>query len=115
LLGLFLAALALPAALGADLNYKVMLNGYSPVADAYVTLQTPGGAKTIVTKTDAFGKFTVPGIAANKVLLTIEKNGTLVYRGIKGVDSIPSEKVINLTATGVKAPAAALKSVAPKP
>ena len=106
-----LTASAIAAAPGADLNYKVMLNGSTPIPDAYVTLQTPGGIRTIVTKTDALGKFTAPGILADKVLVTIEKNGSLVYRGIKGVDSLPTEKIIDLTAIGTDAP----KRPAPAP
>jgi hypothetical protein len=88
------AAQTLP---GADLAYKVTLNGSRPVTDAYVTLQTPGGAKTIVTKTDEWGKFTAPGVNADKILVTIEKNGSMVYRGINKVDSTFGEKVIDLT------------------
>jgi len=101
---LVLSALAIPAALGADLNYKVTLNGGSPVPDAYVTLQTPGGTKTIVTKTDAWGQFKANNIPADRVLVTIEKNGSVVYRGIKGVAAAPAENVIDLTAVDPGAP-----------
>jgi hypothetical protein len=77
-----------------DLAYKVMLNGSEPLADAYVTLQTPGGKKTVVTKTNQLGKFAISGIDADKVLVTIEKNGSTIYRGINKVE--PSEKTIDL-------------------
>jgi hypothetical protein len=86
----------------ADLSYKVMLNHDRPVADAYVKLQSPGGAKTIVAKTDEAGRFSVTGVKADKLLVTIEKNGSLVYRGITKVDSTPGEKVIDLTQQGSK-------------
>ena len=97
LLWLLVAPLAMQASHAANLAYKVTLNGDRPITDAYVTLKTPGGAKTIVTKTDESGRFTVPGVHADKVLMTIEKNGRIVYRGIHKVDSSPGEKVIDLT------------------
>jgi hypothetical protein len=96
LLWLLLAPLAMQASHGANLAYRVTLNGSRPVADAYVTLQTRGAAKTIVTKTDQSGKFMVPGVNADKILMTIEKNGRVVYRGIHKVDSTSGEKVIDL-------------------
>jgi hypothetical protein len=85
------------AAYAADLSYRVTLDKTRPVKDAYVTLQSPGGAKTIVTKTDESGKFSVSGVKADKLLMTIEKNGKLVYRGITKVDPAPVEQVIDLT------------------
>jgi hypothetical protein len=88
---------AVPAAYSADLSYRVTLDNVRPVPDAYVTLQSPGGAKTIVAKTDAAGKFSVSGVKADKLLMSIEKNGKLVYRGINKVDSKAGEKVIDLT------------------
>jgi hypothetical protein len=97
LLWLVVAPLAMQASHGANLAYRVTVNGSRPVAGAYVTLQTRGAAKTIVTKTDESGKFIVPGVNADKVLMTIEKNGRIVYRGIHKVDSVPGEKVIDLT------------------
>ena len=97
LIWLLSALLAMQASPAANLAYKVTLNGSRPLTDAYVTLKTPGGAKTIVTRTDESGRFTVPGVNANKVLMTIEKNGRIVYRGIHRVDSTPGEKVIDLT------------------
>jgi hypothetical protein len=80
----------------------VTLNHTRPVADAYVTLQSPGGAKTIVAKTDEAGRFSVSGVKANKLLMSIEKNGKLVYRRITKVDSTPGEKLIDLTAAELK-------------
>lgn len=94
---LLLALLTMQASPAANLAYKVTLNGSRPLTGAYVTLNTPGGAKTIVTRTDESGRFTVPGVNADKVLMTIEKNGRIVYRGIHRVDSTPGEKVIDLT------------------
>jgi hypothetical protein len=81
----------------ADLSYRLTLNHDRPISDAYVTLQSKGGAKTIVAKTDEAGKFSVSGVKADKLLMTIEKNGALVYRGIAKVDSTPGVKVIDLT------------------
>ena len=92
-----MALLAIQAAPAANLAYKVTLNGSRPVTDAYVTLQTPGGGRTIVTKTDAAGRFAVQGVNAAKILVTIEKNGHVLYRGINNVDSAAGEKVIDLT------------------
>ena len=88
-------AFATGLALGSDLTYKVTLNGSTPLTGAYVTVQTPGGAKTIVAKTDNEGKFKVPGVTAAKVLVTIQQNGKMVYRGIQDVK--PGETTINLT------------------
>jgi hypothetical protein len=81
----------------ADVSYRLTLNHARPISDAYVTLQSQGGAKTIVTKTDETGKFSVSGVKADKLLMTIEKNGYLVYRGITKVDSTQGVKVIDLT------------------
>ena len=90
-------AVAAGIAAGGDLTYKVTLNGAAPLVGAYVTVQTPGGAKTIVTKTDNQGKFKVPGVTASKILVTIQQNGTMVYRGIQDVKPSAGEMTINLT------------------
>jgi hypothetical protein len=80
----------------ADLSGRITLNTSSPLKGAYVKIQTPGGARTIVTNTDEAGRFSIPNLPNDKILMTVEKDGAVLYRGISKVESHHSQKVIDL-------------------
>ena len=80
----------------ADLSGRITVNASRPLKDAYVKIQTAGGARTIVTRTDEAGRFSIPNLPNDKILLTVEKNGAVLYRAISKVESQHSERVIDL-------------------
>jgi hypothetical protein len=73
-----------------DLSGRITINASSPLKNAYVKIQTAGGARTIVTR------FSAPNLPNDKILMTVEKDGAVLYRAISKVESHHSQKVIDL-------------------
>jgi hypothetical protein len=75
-------SLALNATAGQQLEGTVTANGTQPLIDALVKAEAKGGIQTVVTKTDSAGHFALSDLKTDAVLLSIERDGRLLFRAI---------------------------------
>ena len=81
-LAIIVASLGLHSAAGQQLEGTVTANGEQPLVDALVKAEAKGGVQTVVTKTDSKGHFVLSDLKTDLVLLSIERDGSLLFRAI---------------------------------
>lgn len=81
-LAIIVVSLAHNSAAGQQLEGTVTANGEQPVVDALVKAEAKGGIQTVVTKTDSKGHFALSDLKSDPVLLSIERDGRLLFRAI---------------------------------
>jgi len=77
-----LVALTTPSAFAQQVSGKVTADGSQPIPGAIVKVQAKGGVQTVVSNTADDGSFSFTGIKTDQALLSVEKNGQLLFRSI---------------------------------
>ena len=77
-----LLALTAPSAFAQQVSGKVTADGSQPITGAIVKVQAKGGVQTVVSNTADDGSFSFTGIKTDQALLSVEKNGQLLFRSI---------------------------------
>ncbi|HMD70186.1 MAG TPA: carboxypeptidase-like regulatory domain-containing protein [Bryobacteraceae bacterium] len=83
----FLGLFASLAVWGQQVSGRVTANAQQPVAGALVKVQARGGVQTIVSTTGADGTFSASGIKTDEALVSVEKDGVLLFRAIVSTKS----------------------------
>jgi hypothetical protein len=91
---IIIALLTVNAASGQQLEGTVTAGGAQPLANMLVKAQAKGGVQTVVTKTDSSGHFVLSDLKTSAVLLSIERDGKLVFRTIV---SLPAQSPLNIS------------------
>jgi Carboxypeptidase regulatory-like domain len=70
-----------------QISGKVTADGAQPISGAVVRVQAKGGIQTVVSTTGPDGAFSATGLKTDQVLLSVEKDGRLLFRSIVSTTS----------------------------